>query len=109
MGGKIWEKGKEEEGANQGFQYLGTFATNTTSQLDILGHDRNPLGMDGAKVGILEQSNQVCLTCLLKCQYGRGLETQIGLEVLGNLTDQTLEGCLADQKFGGLLILTDLT
>ena len=109
MGGKIWEKGKDEEGANQGFQYLGTFATDTTSQLDILGHDRNPLGMDGAKVGILEQSNQVSLTCLLKCQHGRGLETQIGLEVLGNLTDQTLEGCLADQKFGGLLVLTDLT
>ena len=40
---------------------------------------------------------------------GAGLETQVSLEILSDLTDQTLEGQLADQKFGGLLVTTDLT
>ena len=31
------------------------------------------------------------------------------LEVLGDLTDQTLEGQLADQQLGGLLVPSDLT
>ena len=36
------------------------------------------------------------------------LEAEIGLEVLGDLTDQTLEGELADEKLGGFLVATDL-
>ena len=45
----------------------------------------------------------------LKGHHGRALETQIGLEILSDLTDKTLEGQLADQEFGGFLVTTDLT
>jgi hypothetical protein len=38
-----------------------------------------------------------------------GLETQIGLEVLGNFTHQPLEWQFADQQFRGLLVTTDLS
>ena len=31
----------------------------TAGQLDILGHDGDPLGVDGAEVGVLEESDQV--------------------------------------------------
>ena len=65
--------------------------------------------MDGAQVGVLEQTHQVGLSSLLQGQDGGGLETQVGLVVLGDLTDQTLEGQLADQQLRGLLVLTDLT
>ena len=41
--------------------------------------------------------------------WRRALEAQIGLEVLRNLTNETLEGQLADEKFGALLVTTDLT
>ena len=65
--------------------------------------------MDGAQVGVLKQSYQVGFAGLLQSGYGRALEAQVSLEVLGNLTNETLEGQLADQKLSGLLVATDLT
>lgn len=65
--------------------------------------------MDGAQVGVLKQGDEVGLNGLLESTNGRGLEAQVGLEVLGNLTNQTLEGKLADQKLSGLLVATNLT
>ncbi|XP_055605175.1 uncharacterized protein LOC129753383 [Uranotaenia lowii] len=86
-----------------------TFSTNTTSQLDVLWHDRDTLGMDGTQIGVLEQSNQIGLASFLQSHDGRALETQIGLEILSDFTNQTLEGQLADQQLGGFLVTTDLT
>ena len=65
--------------------------------------------MDGAEVGILEESDEVSLAGLLESHDGGALEPQIGLEVLGDLPDQTLEGELADEKLGGLLVPPDLS
>ena len=45
----------------------------------------------------------------LQSSDGSTLETQIGLEVLGDFSHQTLEGQLADQQLSGLLVTTDLT
>ena len=90
-------------------KYLGSLSTDTTSQLDILGHDSNTLGVDGTQVGILKESNKVGLGGFLKGQDGRSLESKIGLEILGNLTNKTLERQLANEKVGGLLVTTNLT
>ena len=87
---------------------LSALATDAAGQLDVLGHDGDALGVDGAQVGVLEQAHQVGLGGLLQRQHGAGLEAQVGLEVLGNLTDQALEGQLADQQLRGLLVLADL-
>ena len=87
---------------------LSTLATDATGQLNVLGHDGHTLGMDGCQVGVLEQANQVGLSCLLKGKDGRGLEAQVGLEVLGNLPNQTLERQFADQQLSGRLGLADL-
>ena len=84
-------------------------ATDTAGQLDVLGHDGHTLGVDGAQVGVLKETNKVSLGSLLESHDGRGLEAQIGLEVLGDLTDQTLEWQLADEQLCGLLVTTDLT
>ena len=65
--------------------------------------------MDGAQVGVLEETDQVSLAGLLQGHDGRALEAEVGLEVLGDFTDKTLEGELADQKLGGFLVTTDLT
>lgn len=40
---------------------------------------------------------------------GGALEAEIGLEVLGDFSHQALEGQLADQQLGGLLVPTDLS
>jgi histone H3 len=71
---------------------LRSLASDTTCQLNVLGHDGDTLGVDGGKVGVLEETDEVGLGSLLESQDGRGLEAEIGLEVLGNLTDQALEG-----------------
>ena len=88
---------------------LSTLSTDAASKLDVLGHDGHSLGMDGAQVGVLEEADQVSLRGLLKGHDSGGLEAQVGLEVLGNLTNETLEGQLPDEELGALLVTTDLT
>ena len=89
--------------------HLRALATDAAGKLDVLGHDGHTLGVDGSKVGVLEQAHQVSLGGLLESQDGRALETEIRLEILGNLTNQALERELADQEFRRLLVTTDLT
>jgi len=92
-----------------GIWSLGPFSSDSPSQLDILWHDGHTLGVDGAQVGVFEETNQVSLRCFLESHDSGGLETQVSLEVLSDLTDQPLEGQFADQKLSGLLVTTDLT
>jgi len=65
--------------------------------------------MHTIEIGILEEGDQVSLNGLLKSTDGRRQEATIGLEVLSDLTDQSVEGELAGQKLGGLLVTTNLT
>merc|ERR550525_69322 len=87
---------------------LGPLAADPPGQLDILGHDGDPLGVDGAQVGVLEETHQVSLARLLKSHHSGALEPQVGLEVLGNLTNEPLEGQLADEQLSRLLVPSDL-
>jgi histone H3 len=68
-----------------------------------LGHDGDALGVDGAQVGVLEESDEVGLSRLLQGEDGGSLEAEIVLEVLRNLADEALERKLADQKISRLL------
>jgi histone H3 len=88
---------------------LSTFSTDAASELDVLGHDGDTLGVDGAQVGVLKETNQVSLRGLLESHDSGRLEAEVSLEVLSNFTDKTLEGQLADEELGGLLVTTDLT
>ena len=63
--------------------------------------------MDGAQIGVLEEAHEVCLGGLLQRQHGGRLETQVGLEVLGDFAHEALEGQLADEQLGALLELAD--
>ena len=65
--------------------------------------------MNGAQVGVFEKTDKVCFGGFLESKDGTSLETKIGLEILSDLSDQTLEGKFADEKVGGLLVTTDLT
>jgi hypothetical protein len=104
---------------------LTALTTETTSELDVLGlcdavsggtegesrrrTDGDTLGVDSAQVGVLEERDEVGLDGLLESTDGGGLEAEIRLEVLSNLTDKTLEGQLADEELSRLLVATDLT
>lgn len=58
---------------------LSTLSTDSPGELDILGHDGDPLGMDGTEVSVFKQTHQVRLRSLLKCKHGVTLEPQISL------------------------------
>ena len=88
---------------------LVALTTEAAGELDVLGLDGDTLGVDGAQVGVLEEGDEVRLDRLLESTDGGGLESEIRLEVLSNLTDETLEGELSDEKLSGLLVATDLT
>jgi hypothetical protein len=64
--------------------------------------------VDCTLIGVIKETNKVCLQSLLEGKKGSALHSQIRLEVLCNLFHKTLEGCLPDQKFGALLVFTDL-
>ena len=83
-------------------------ATDAAGQLNVLGHDGDTLGVDGCQVGVLKEAHQVGLSGLLQSQHCAALEPQVGLEVLGDLTDQPLERQLADEQLSRLLVLPDL-
>ena len=43
-------------------------SVHAAGQLDVLGHDGDTLGVDGAQVGVLEQADQVGFRGLLESQ-----------------------------------------
>jgi len=88
---------------------LGAFASDTARQLNILGHDGHTLGVDGAQIGVLEQTDQVGLGRFLQSSDGGRLESKIGLEILGDFTNKSLEGELTDQKLRRLLVSPDFS
>ena len=88
---------------------LVALTTDAAGQLHVLGHDGDTTSVHGAEVGVLEEADQVSLRGLLQSHDGGGLEAEIGLVVLSDLADQTLERSLLEEKVGGLLVAADLT
>ena len=88
---------------------LRSFASDSSSELDVLGHDGDSLGVDGAQVGVLEEADQVSFGGFLESEHGRALEPEIGLVVLGELSHESLEGELSDQELSRLLVSSDLS
>ncbi|KAJ1375192.1 Histone-fold [Sesbania bispinosa] len=89
---------------------LSALSADAAGQLDVLGHDGDTLGVDGAQVGVLKEADQVGLGRLLQGHDGAALESEIGLEVLRLFLAQVaVKRQLADQKLGALLVTTDLT
>ena len=70
---------------------LGSLPTDTACQLNVFRHDGNALGMDGAKIGIFEETDEVSFCCLLESKDCGTLETKVSFEILSNFTDQALE------------------
>jgi len=62
-----------------------------------------------AQVGILKESDQVSLGSFLEGHDSGALEPQAALEVLGDFSDEALEGELSDEKLSRLLVTTDFS
>ena len=81
---------------------LRALTADAAGEVDVLGHDGDALGVDRAQVGVLEEPDKVGLGRLLQGHDGGALEAEVGLEVLGDLADEALEGELPDEELGGL-------
>lgn len=71
--------------------HLVALTTEAAGKLDVLGLDSDTLGVDGAQVGVLEEGDEVRLDGLLEGADGGGLEAEVALEVLGNLTNLVVD------------------
>ena len=76
---------------------LGALSSDPPGQLDVLGHDGDPLGVDGTEVGVLEQSHEVGLAGFLQGHHSGALEAEVGLEILSDFPDKALERQLNKQ------------
>ena len=85
----------------------GSLTSDSSGELHVLWHDGNSLGVDGTEVSVLEESNHVGLSSLLKGKDGGRLESKVGLEVGGDFSDESLERKLSDEELGRLLVLSD--
>ena len=82
---------------------LGALSPNTSGQLDILWHDRDTFGVNGAQVSVFKKTEEICLCRLLQCQDCPTGKVEPAFKVLGNLPYQSLKGKPPYQKFSRLL------
>ena len=84
------------------------FAAYASSEDDVLGHGSDASGVYGAEVGVLEESDEVCLGGLLESEDGAGLESDVvAADVAGDMADEALEGEFGDEEVGGSLVAAD--
>ena len=65
--------------------------------------------MDGAKVGVFEESNHVSLGGFLEGEDGRGLESEVILELRGNFSYESLERKFSNEELSALLESSDFS
>ncbi len=65
--------------------------------------------MDGAEVGVFEETNEVGLGGFLECEHSGGLESQVVLEFAGNFSNESLERKFSDEEFSALLESSDFS
>jgi histone H3 len=87
----------------------GALTTDSAGELDVLWHDGDSLGVDGAEVGVFEETDEVSLSGLLEGEDSGALESEVVLVLSGNFTNESLEWELADEELGTLLESSDFT
>ena len=55
---------------------LGPLSADPSGESNVFGHDGNPLGVDGAKIGVLEQTDQVSLGRFLYKTYKESVNSK---------------------------------
>ena len=65
--------------------------------------------MDGAEVGVLEETNEVGFRGFLESHDSGGLESEVVVETTSNLSDESLEWELPEEEVSGLLVSSDFS
>lgn len=86
-----------------------SFTSNSSGKVEILSHNSNSSSVDGAEVGVFEQTNEVSFSGFLEGEDSLGLESDIVLHFHSNISDESLEGKLSDKQVSSLLVLSDFS
>ena len=62
----IWDKNIWATEDKNDDEHLSSLSSDSSGQLDVLWHNGDTLGVDGAQIGVLKQTNEISLTSLLK-------------------------------------------
>ncbi len=89
-----WWLLKEPLGCDAAAAGLSALSADAARQLDVFGHDGDSLSVDGAQVGVLEQTDQISLAGLLQGHDSGALEAQVRLEILRDFSHQRWKGSL---------------
>jgi hypothetical protein len=65
--------------------------------------------VDGSQVGVLEQTYQVGFGGFLQGEHGGGLESQVGLVLGCDFSNESLEGEFSNEEFSTLLEFSDFS
>ena len=65
--------------------------------------------MDGAQVGVFEESNEVGFRGFLKGEDGAALESELGFDVVSDFSDESLEWKFSDEEVSRLLVSPDFS
>ena len=80
---------------------------NASSEVHVLLLDGHTLGVDGTKVSVLEETDDVGLGSLLKGLESLGREAEVVIHIECDCAHKTLEGGTGEQHVNGLLIALD--
>ena len=84
-------------------------STDSSSEFHVLEHDGNSLGLDGEEISVFKKTNHVVLSSLLEGKDGRGLETEVILEVHSDFSNESLEGKFSVEELSRRLETTDVS
>ena len=88
---------------------LSPLAPNAPHKLHVLREDGDAFAMNSTEVSIFEQTGETSLGGSLAGHYSLRLEAKVSFEVLCYFPNQALEGHLAYEQLGRLLVLADLS
>ena len=78
--------------------------SDSASQIEVFLHDCNSWSMNGAQVGIFEETSQIALSGFLKCKEGLRLESELSIDTVTDCSDESLEWSFSEHEGNGLLV-----
>ncbi len=74
-----------------------SFTSDPPGEVEILAHGSDPTSVKSTEIDVLEETNDVGLSGFLEAVEGRGLEPELGVQLVGDFSYKSLERELPQQ------------
>ena len=85
-------------------RHSGSFSMDSSCQLYIFRHYRDPFSMDGTEICVFKESYEISLCCILKCSHRRTCYLEICSKFMHNFSYESSERQFSNEEFRGFLI-----